>query len=158
MFILRFLYRLIFAIKTSDKEQILSGFNIGVPLNSIDLYVVEGTRTSIALNYKKGVKVTKKDLEWQQYTLIRYIIFYDGIFWICNPVGNFYNFHSNKPYNRNNGERVFKPMFLQQVTYIPSWLFTPSLKDYREKLRKNNELKLHQYCKKNNIEKLINKI
>lgn len=155
MFILRFLYRLIFAIKTSDKEQILSGFNIGVPLNSIDLYVVEGTRTSRVLNYKKGVKVTKKDLEWQQYTLIRYIIFYDGIFWICNPVGNFF---SPNTYRNNNGERVFKPMFLQQVTYIPSWLFTPSLKDYREKLRKNNELKLHQYCKKNNIEKLINKI
>lgn len=155
MFILRYLYRLIFAIKTSDKEKLLSGFNIGVPVNSIDLYVVEGTRTSRALNYKKGIKATKKDLKWQQYVLIRYIIFYDGIFWICNPVGNYY---TPSGYRNNNGERVFKPMFLQQVTYIPSWLFTPSLKDYRKKLRKNNELKLHQYCKKNNIEKLINKI
>lgn len=155
MFILRYLYRLIFAIKASDKEKLLSGFNIGVPVKSIDLYIVEGTRTSRTLNYKKGVKVTKKDLEWQQYVLIRYIIFYDGIFWECNPVGNYY---TPSTYHNNNGERVFKPMFLQRVTYIPSWLFTPSLNDYREKLRKNNELKLHQYCKKNNIEKLINKI
>lgn len=157
MFIFRFIYRLICGISTEHKERLLQGFNIGLPSSSFDLFVTEGSRTPKVLNKKKAIRIVDGDKEWQQYNMIRYVIFYDGIFWECNPVGNYWQSMNGTTF-KNEGERFFRPMFPGRVTPNLFMIFAPSLNKYRTKLGKNNDAKLHQYNKKLNIEKLINKI